>query len=82
MPFGSGQSRHVGRGESTIPRKSNDVVNAQLFGDLGRPIGASVVDHEHLDAVDARHGARQVGHGRTLLSAPAARVKPPRSGSG
>jgi hypothetical protein len=62
--------------------ESNDVMSAELFGDLGGPIGASVIDHEHLNAVDAGHGARQVGHGRTLLSALAARVKPPRSWSG
>nr|WP_276604464.1 hypothetical protein [Nannocystis sp. RBIL2] len=50
--------------EPAVAREAQHVVHADLLGHGRGVVGAAVVDDEHLDAVDPRQRAREVGEGR------------------
>ena len=61
------------RGQALPPAKPEHVSDAVRARDLRRAVRRAVVNHQDLDDVDARHGARQIGQRRAAAC-------PPRSG--
>ena len=55
------EARLERNGEALALRKANDVVDAALACDLGRPVRRTVVHDEPLDRVEAGDGPREVG---------------------
>ena len=55
---------HEAGSEPLVPPEAHDVIDAVGARHLGRPVGRSVVDDEHLDPVDARDLPGQVGQRR------------------
>jgi hypothetical protein len=54
---------HERRREPSIAGMADHVVDAELAGQLGRSVGAAVVDHQPLDHVEPGTSRREVGDG-------------------
>jgi hypothetical protein len=55
------ETRGKRRREAFASPETDDVLHAVSARDLDRVVGRAVVDHENLDAIDARNLARHVG---------------------
>jgi len=54
------QTGHVGGRQTTVSREADDMMHPHFGRDDGSPVGAAVVDDQHLDAVDAVERSREV----------------------